>query len=82
MKTLCREKLYAKFKKCRFLLDCANFLRHVVMAQGIEIDLAKGEVVTKRSKPLSVRKICSFLGLANYYRRFNERFSKIASPIT
>ena len=32
--------------------------------------------------PTSVTKIRSFLGLAGYYRKFVERFSKIATPLT
>ena len=31
---------------------------------------------------MSVFKICSFLGLAGYYKRFIEDFSKIAAPMT
>jgi hypothetical protein len=29
-----------------------------------------------------VKEICSFLGLAGYYRQFIENFSKIAKPMT
>ena len=32
--------------------------------------------------PLSVTKIRSFLGLAGYYRRFEQNFSRIAGPLT
>jgi hypothetical protein len=32
--------------------------------------------------PKNVTKVISFMGLAGYYRRFIERFSKIAHPIT
>jgi hypothetical protein len=32
--------------------------------------------------PTSVRDIQSFLGLARYYRRYIERFSKISKPMT
>jgi hypothetical protein len=32
--------------------------------------------------PKNVTKVISFMGLAGYYRIFNEGFSKIAHPIT
>ena len=38
--------------------------------------------VTNWEAPMSVGEIRSFLGLAGYYRRFIENFSKIAKPMT
>jgi hypothetical protein len=38
--------------------------------------------VTKWEPPKNVGEIHSFLGLAGYYRRFIENFSKIAKPMT
>ena len=32
--------------------------------------------------PKSVTEVCSFLGLAGYYRRFIPQFAKIAAPLT
>ncbi|XP_022866087.1 uncharacterized protein LOC111385896, partial [Olea europaea var. sylvestris] len=44
---------------------------------GLEVDPAKVEVVTNWPRLTSVGKVCSFLGLTRYYRRFIEGFSKI-----
>ena len=49
---------------------------------GIAVDPEKVSAVTKWEAPKNVGEIRSFLGLAGYYRRFIENFSKIANPMT
>ena len=74
--------LYAKFSKCEFWLIEVRFLGHVVSASGVSVDLEKVETVISWERPKSVFKISSFLGLVEYYRRFIEDFSRLASPMT
>ncbi|GJW27808.1 putative reverse transcriptase domain-containing protein [Tanacetum coccineum] len=50
--------------------------------EGIHIDLAKIESIRDWASPKIPMKIHQFLGLAGYYRRFIEGFSRIAKPIT
>ena len=59
-----------------------KFLGHVVSEQGVAINLSKIEPVMKWEPPMSVTEVHSFLGLAGYYRRFVEGFSKLAMPMT
>nr|GFC14789.1 retrotransposon protein, putative, Ty3-gypsy subclass [Tanacetum cinerariifolium] len=59
-----------------------QFLGHVIDSQGIHVDHAKIESVKELASPKSPTKIHQFLGLAGYYRRFIEGFSKIAKPMT
>ena len=82
MSTLSREKLYAKFSKCEFWLPEVQFLGHLVNQKGIMVDPAKVEAVMKWEVPKTPTEIRSFLGLAGYYRRFIQDFSKIATPLT
>nr|GEX27924.1 hypothetical protein VITISV_025813 [Tanacetum cinerariifolium] len=80
--TLRQTKLYAKFLKCKFWLGHVEFLGHIVSADGITMDSAKVETITKWPRPKTVTEIRSFLGLAGYYRKFVEGFSRLALPLT
>ena len=54
----------------------------VVSEQGVAVDPAKIKAVMKWELPKNVTEVRSFLGLAGYYRRFVEGFSKLAMPMT
>nr|GFC75456.1 putative reverse transcriptase domain-containing protein [Tanacetum cinerariifolium] len=62
--------------------ELIQFLGHVIDNQGIHVDPAKNESVKDWASPKSPTEIHKFLGLAGYYRRFIEGFSKIAKPMT
>ncbi|GKF29271.1 putative reverse transcriptase domain-containing protein, partial [Tanacetum coccineum] len=76
------EELYAKFSKCEFWLSKVQFLGHVIDNKGIHVDSAKIEAINDWASPKTPTEIRQFLGLAGYYRRFIEGFSKIARPMT
>nr|GEU34860.1 retrotransposon protein, putative, Ty3-gypsy subclass [Tanacetum cinerariifolium] len=82
LETLRKERLYVKFTKCEFSLQEIQFLGHVVTYEGIKVDPAKIKAVMNWQTPKHVGEIRSFLGLAGYYRRFIQDFSKIASSLT
>ena len=71
-----------KFSKCEFWLKELIFLGHVVSAQGVSVVPDKIQSILDWETPKSVKDVRSFLGLAGYYRRFIEGFSKIAKPMT
>ena len=76
------HQLYAKFSKCEFWLAEVGFLGYVVSASGLSMNPRKVEAVMSWERPKSVFEIHSFLGLAGYYKRFIEDFSRLAEPMT
>jgi len=53
-----------------------------VSREGIKVDPAKIEAIMNWERPKTPTEIRSFLGLAGYYRRFVQDFSRIATPLT
>ncbi|XP_016743069.1 uncharacterized protein [Gossypium hirsutum] len=57
-------------------------LGHAVFVEGIRVDFRTIKVVLDWKQSKNVSDICSFLGLARYYRRLIEGFSLIVAPLT
>jgi len=58
------------------------FLGQVITQKEIKVDPSKVDVITNQKKPENITEVRSFWGLADYYRRFVQDFSKIAGPLT
>jgi hypothetical protein len=82
LQKLRENRLYAKLSKCEFWMKQVVFLGHVISKRGISVDPSKVQDVLSWNTSTSVGDIRSFLGLAGYYRRFIEGFSKISKPMT
>nr|GFC94038.1 putative reverse transcriptase domain-containing protein [Tanacetum cinerariifolium] len=82
LELLQKEKLYAKFSKCKFWIDSVKFLGYVINSQGVYVDPAKVEAIKNWTAPKTPTEVRQFLGLAGYYRRFIEGFSLIPKPLT
>jgi hypothetical protein len=82
LQKLRENRLYAKLSKCEFWMKQVGSLGHVISKGGISVDPSKVQDVLSWNAPMSVGDIQSFLGLAGYYRRFIEGFSKISKPMT
>ena len=74
-------KVKLKGKKCYFLKHSIRFLGHVVSARGIETDPEKTKVVLEGPKPANVTELCSFFGLASYYRCYFANFASVSEPL-
>jgi ribonuclease HI len=82
LQKLRENQLYAKVNKCEFWLKEVSFLGHIISEGGISIDPSKVKDVLSWRTPQNVSDIRSFLGLAGYYKRFIQGFSKISEPVT
>ena len=82
LETLRKEQLYAKQSKCGFWLREVSFLGQIVSEEGIQGDQRKIEVIIEWKPPRNVTEVCSFLGLAGYYKRFVKGFSMTVAHMT
>nr|GFA50066.1 reverse transcriptase domain-containing protein [Tanacetum cinerariifolium] len=90
----CLSHLEKKLKRCEDTNLCLNWekshfmvkevivLGHKISKNRIEVDKAKVDVIAKLPYLTTVKGIRSFLGHADFYRRFRQYFSKIARPMT
>ena len=73
--TLREHDLYLQEKKCSFFQKEVLFLGQIVAADGIRVNPKKIEAVQEFPVPHNITTLRSFLGLANYYRRFIRDYS-------
>ena len=81
LKLLREHQLYAKLSKCDFYRDRIQYLGHIISEEGISVDPEKIEAIMNWPTPRNVTDVRSFMGLAGYYWRFIEGFSKVAHAI-
>jgi hypothetical protein len=82
LRRLKAHNLYCKASKCEFSTDSTEFLGFVCTQDGIKMDDTKVQVIRDWPSPQNVRDIQSFLGFANFYRRFIHNYSEIVVPLT
>ncbi len=81
LQILTDNKLYLKPEKCQFHKIELDYLGHKISHDTIAMDPIKVAGVTEWPTPKTKKELQSFLGFANYYRRFIKDFSHIAHPL-
>jgi hypothetical protein len=76
------KKLYGKLSNCSFFQKEIHSLGHIIFSEGIFVELENVKAIMEWLVPKNYHGVRSFMGLAGYYWRFVEGFSKIAKPKT
>ena len=76
-----KHKLYAKLSKCEFEQAELQFLGFVISGDSVKMDPKKTAVVKDWPVPKDVGQLRSFLGMANYFRRFVKGYNNLVRPL-
>ena len=75
------NKMCLKPEKCVFSVKSIQYLGFIISGQHIMMDPVKVEAVADWPVPTKLKQLRSFLGFANFYRRFIKNFSHMAKPL-
>ena len=82
LQRLREHQLYARPSKCTFFTDTVEYLGHIIGPDGIKPNPALVKAIIEFPQPRTLKELQSFLGLANYYRKFIKNYSKISLSLT
>lgn len=82
LEILRQNHFYVCAAKSRFFQEEIKFLGHIVGKDGIRPDPAKVSAVNEWKTPTDQTGVRSFLGLANYFRKFIQGYANLALPLT
>ena len=68
-------------KKCKIAVQEVKYLGHILSPTGIQPNPAKVTVIQNHPIPKTVTEVRRFLGLTQYYRRFQKGYANIAKPL-
>jgi hypothetical protein len=80
--SLRRAELFVNLSKCTFASSEVHFLGFIVGTRGVRADPARTETIMGWPRPTNIKELQSFLGFANFYRRFIEGYARETSPLS
>ena len=80
--SLRKAELYCNLKKCTFASKEVHYLGFIVTQSGIRADPARIATIEEWPTPTNIKELQSFLGFANFYRRFIENYASKTVPLT
>uniref|UniRef100_A0A183CNF3 RNA-directed DNA polymerase n=1 Tax=Globodera pallida TaxID=36090 RepID=A0A183CNF3_GLOPA len=81
LRRLQRLGLYCSLKKCSFHVPKVDYLGLVISGEVVEMQEEKIAAIRKWPTPKNVTDVQTFLGFANFYRRFIRNYTHIARPL-
>ena len=78
LKQLRDNNLFVKPEKCHFRVKEVDFLGMIILCDGIKMDPEKVNAILRWPEPMTVKQVCAFLGLGNFYRHFIKDYTIIS----
>ena len=79
LEKLATNNITLKLEKSKFFAKEVQFLGFNLNDQGISPSLEKVEAIQKFPKPKNRKQLQSFLGICNYYRKFQNQYSELTA---
>jgi hypothetical protein len=77
-----KHPLFLKPQKCDFFTTSTSFIGISITPEGISVEKEKIRAVAEWPRLTTVKQLQSFLGFANFLRRWVNNFSSLAKPLT
>ena len=79
-KALQEADIRLQLDKCKFHVKTVKFLESIITTNGIQMDKEKVKAIREWPEPKNLKEVQAFLGFANFYQRFIQRYSQICTP--